>query len=229
MMERLRMSPEGMQDHELLEALLYFAIPRRDTNPLAHRLISSFGSLHGVLSATYEQLLSVEGVGEYTASMLVCVSRIAARLPSEDAKPPRFASLNSLSEYLARHFERLPYEYLEFYFVDDANVIKFRKRFTEFKGDSVMVSPEEISRVIAAQRATGIVVAHNHPHEGCRPSPEDDEFTAKLAVLCSATGARFLDHIIVGEDGIYSYFREGKVEEYRLMFSLNRIVGGKSL
>lgn len=227
MIERLRNHPEGMQDHELLEALLFFAIPRRNTNPLAHQLIWSFGSLEGVLSASYEQLLTVDGVGEHTASMLTCVAKLAHRLPERGVKPPRFASLNSLSEYLARHFERLSYEYLEFYFVDGSNMIRFRKRYTDLREDAAMVSPEEITRVISAQKPAGVIVAHNHPNGPCRPSREDDQFTAKLAVLCSVTNVRLHDHIIVGRDGIYSYFREGRMEEFREAYNVNRITGGK--
>lgn len=224
MMERLRTDPKGMQDHELLEVLLYFAIPRRDTNPLAHQLIWSFGSLGGVLSASKEQLLSVDGVGDHTASLLASVSALVRRV-SEDTST-HFSGINSLAEYLSKHFERLPYEYLEFYFVDGMNMITFRKRFTELRSDSVMVFPEEVSRVIMAQRAAGIVVAHNHPGSTSKPSPEDDSFTAQLTVLCSATGTRLVDHIIVGRDGTYSYFREGRIEEFREKFDITHIVGG---
>ena len=228
MMARLRENPESLQDHEVLESLLFFAIPRANTNPLAHQLIWAFGSLDGVFRATEEQLLTVDGVGAHTASLIKCAGEIYRRLPERDAQLPKIFSLNSFSDYIAEHLADLDFECVEFYCIDAAKRVRFRKRYSDFRENAVAVPPEEIGRVLAAQKPAGIVVAHNHPKALAQPSSEDDDFTAKIAVLCSLTNVQFYDHIIVGKNGDkYSYFREGRMERFRETFSVNRLVGGK--
>lgn len=212
MIERLKQDGAGLQDHELLEILLFYAIPRKNTNPLAHTLISAFGSLEGVLNASYEKLLSVDGIGENTATYLTALSNLAPRLDAKEKAMPKVFSPHSFSEFLSSRLAACTEEVVEIYCLDHSHRIRFTKRFTSFKLDKVNIPPDEVSRLVAAQRPHSLVVAHNHPGAPATPSAADDRFTAQMQIICMMNGAVLDDHIIVGNNRPYSYFMSGKLE-----------------
>ncbi|MGN1077435.1 MAG: RadC family protein [Candidatus Gallimonas sp.] len=226
MFERLN-ADGNLQDHELLEILLYYAIPRKNTNPLAHDLLGAFGSLSGVLHAETEQLKTVKGVGSAVAEYLHAIGLLYDRLPQTDRNMPSAYSLDTFTEYLFACYEGLQEEVLELYFVDERSQIKYKRRFTSCSPDSVSLQLEEVGKLFATHRPKGIVIAHNHPKSGCTPSSSDDKFTAQIQLLCSVNGATVYDHIIVGRNGFYSYFLAGRMGEIRKVFNVDTVVKEK--
>ena len=106
MLSRAESDVAGMNDHELLEIVLFRTIPRQNTNPLAHELISAFGSLEGVFRASFEQLLAVKGVGETTAAYIQTIGEIIRRLPARNAKvaEPELFNVQTFVDYLRANF-----------------------------------------------------------------------------------------------------------------------------
>lgn len=220
MSERLRSGADGLQDHELLEFLLYFALPRINTNPLAHALISAFGSLGAVFGATYDQLLAVDGVGENTAAYLYGIGNLFERIRKERTALPQMFSAASYWEFLKERFSGLTEEVIEIYCLDSAARIKFIKRYTSSNVNRAEVRSDEIARLIAMQRPHAIVVAHNHPGSRSLPSRADDKFTAELQMICNFNNVALYDHVVVGIDGPYSYFAHGKLENIKRQYDL---------
>ncbi len=228
MMEKAADDVKAFNDHELLEIVLFRAIPRKNTNPLAHELISAFGSLEGVFEASMEQLLGVEGIGRSTAAYIRTVGEIIHRIPVSHPERPKVFNVQTFSDYLRTQYHGETVEYVELYCLDSKYHIGFKKRFTSENGGHAFVSSEEVSRTVVAQKAYGLVVVHNHPKAPPVPSEEDDGFTHRVAMLCALSGILFFDHIIVGGEGeTYSYFLSGKMNEIRT--EAERVVGKRRL
>ena len=224
MLQRLERE-EGIQDHELLEILLFNAIPRKNTNPLAHELLTAFPSLGAIFCASYEELLNVEGVGPETAAYLRTIGILMGRIRGEGERPPVLFSAGRFSDFLRGRFASLHEEVIEIFALDAQQRVRSSKRFSLSLSDRAAAEPEQINAFLAARRPTGLVIAHNHPSAPALPSAEDDRFTAQIQVICSMNNVRFYDHIIVGQDGTYSYFLVGRMEEIRRKFNLSAIVG----
>lgn len=218
---------DALQDHELLEILLFNAVPRKNTNPLAHRLLDAFSTLEGVLGAEIAELMSVEGVGRETAAYLKCVGKVFERAGKRKSELPKLFNVRTFSEYVAARLGALDREVVEIFCIDAAEHIRFSKRFAAGDATRARIEPEELSRFLATHLPAGIVAAHNHPSSPAAPSAADDRFTAQLQMLCSMNNIRFYDHIIVGQDGTYSYFLVGRMEEIRRNFNVESLIGGK--
>ncbi len=229
MLQRLQSAEGGLQDHELLEILLFNAIPRRNTNELAHRLLNSFGSLSDVLHADYEQLLEIDGVGNSTAAYLKSIGMIFDRMDAGKKEQPSAFNFKVFSEYLSGRFEGLSQEVLELYFLDAQDRIRRSARITSEENDRVRVAPSILTRFLITNRPYAMIVVHNHLGRDSSPSKEDNAFTAQLEMLCSFHNVKLRDHIIVSRGGVFSYFLSGSLQQIKKDFSVNNILEGKGL
>ena len=215
MMERLETGAEHFQDHELLEVLLYNAIPRSNTNPLAHALISSFGSLAGVFGASIRELMLVRGVGKRTAEYIKCIGLCFERVHPAPKSHPLYFSPKEFGSYLEGEYRGKSKEVLELFCLDKLGRIIFRKSFLSGESNEVKAEPTEISELLLVQKPHTLVASHNHPFGSSRPSSQDDTFTKQLLLMCHLHNVRLGDHIIVGCDGTYSYRASGKLDRMR--------------
>ena len=226
MLKRL-VYPEGLQDHEVLEILLYNAIPRKNTNPVAHELLAAFPSLSDLLHAEYEELLAVSGVGPETAAYLRCIGILTERIAQKEEVPPVLFSPAAFMEFLQARLGKLRNEVVEVFSVNGQGRVRSCKRFSLSAPDRAEVETGKIGQFFAAKKPAGIVLAHNHPTAPARPSAEDDAFTAQMQLYCSMNGIRLYDHIIIGQDGAYSYFLVGRMDEIRRKFNITALVEEK--
>ena len=224
MLERLFTSSESLQEHELLEILLFYSIPRRNTNDLAHEILDRFGSLESVFRATPKQLKQVKGVGDKTAALIHTVGLFAARLKNEKASEISLFNVNSFSSFLVQRYANLRDEVLELFCIDANDRVKFIKDFTSYSNTDVKIPAEEVTAFLVAHRPFGLVLAHNHPNGPCLPSQEDDKFTAQLQVLCSINGTKVYDHIIVSGADYYSYKFHGRMDDINKNFSIDSVI-----
>lgn len=205
---------EVLNDYELLELLLYYSIPKRDIEEIAHELIHACNGLGNVFHASVKALSSVKGVDNATACLLRTFGAIYDRTgkdPMAEAFQMTFA-LDTFSEYIKQKYETQRTETLEFYAVDEKSRICYVRSFTTGEKDRVELSPQDITSFIADYDPTGIVVTHNHPDSAPKPSPYDDEFTKLVYVLCEFNKVKLIDHIIVGKNNTYSYSRTGALK-----------------
>lgn len=204
-------------DHQALEMLLFFSIPRKDTNPTAHYLIDNFGSLNGVLEAPIEQLTKIQGVGERSALLLHLVCEMVRRYECGQIQARSNGKmLNSTSrifEYFIPQFIGEIEETLLVAFVDNSGHVISCEEISRGSVSAVSVCYDRIIRRIFLLNAAGIVMAHNHPSGQLAPSIEDIEVTMRLENMLEVCGKNFLDHCIVANGQASSIFHS---QEYRL-------------
>ena len=226
MMERFLKSSGSVQDHELLELLLFGVFPRIDTNAIAHRLINTFGSLDAVLSANPQALSGVDGVGIGGATHLVAIGKIVNSIidKRKNQKRYKFDSFEKLKDKVVFDFADVKEEIFKIYFLDE----KFNHLTTvDFSNKNlfhVEIDPSVLANLIAIHKPKQLIIAHNHPSGQVSPSKDDDFASKKAQVLCSLHGVSLLDHVIVCGKNTYSYYRENRLETIKKQSSLEEIL-----
>jgi DNA repair protein RadC len=196
---------EQLEDHKLLELLLFYSIPREDTNELAHRLLNEFHSLSGVIKASPKQLQKVIGVGDNTAVLLSSMGELCVRVLKEgNIKKTPYLNYEDLLNLIKSHYISESKERFLLVCLDSG----FRLKLIEFisEGDSVSVDfdiKKLISKVLECD-ASVVVIAHNHPNGNSTPSGSDVDVTASISVMLRKMNISLFDHIIIGEDNHYS-------------------------
>ena len=191
---------DGFGEVHALELLLFYAIPQRDTKPLARALLDRFGSMPLVLEATPEELMSVKGVGENVATYLKLV--LAAGRYYTQRKAECMETLRTAREYI---------EYVKSLFVGEHNEVVYLvcldagckvlrcQRIGEGSVTSAHVPIRRVAEVAMGTRASSVILAHNHPSGYATPSLEDRDTTEQLASALAVLGITLVDHVIVGQ------------------------------
>lgn len=190
---------DGFADHEVLELLLTYCIPRRDTNPLAHRLIERFGSLHGVMCADQEELKRVDGMGENSAafvSMLLPLLR-KVELNGEDERL-LLDTYGKLKEYCRKLFIGEKQEVLYLICLDPSLHLIRPVLLSRGTVDGIAATARLVAGEAMKWNASGAVLTHNHPSGNPSPSQEDIRFTEDVRRALNALDITLHDHIIVG-------------------------------
>ncbi|MDO4852767.1 MAG: DNA repair protein RadC [Clostridia bacterium] len=199
----------GMPDHALLELLLSFAIPRRDVNPLAHRLINKFGSLENVLSATKEELLTVDGVGEHTIVLLQLLFDLHKRLELQPSFPKKRTFTLNNSEQACRYGLALSardrYETVRLICLDAKLHVLNTCVLSVGTKNSVFMDPRHVFEKAFFYQASGIILMHNHPSGNVCPSEDDVETAERILALADELRVNVRDQIILGEKLAYSF------------------------
>ena len=198
-----------MSEVRALELLLFYAIPRADTNPLAHALIKRFGSLNGVLSATSEELKSVDGVGDSTA----CLIKLSADISRKALEAERESKQKrqSLSDSLAAGQLIYPYflnrreEAFMMFMLDPKNKLIKAETISQGVVNSVNVEIRRCVETALFDHASSVIIAHNHPDGDMTPSGEDIALTSKIKDALSVVGIVLADHFIVAGSSWYSF------------------------
>ena len=193
---------DGFKDHEALELLLYYCIPRKDTNALAHDLISEFGGITQVMSASVDQLKSVVGVGDSTAAFLTFINDFQRYLYTKqketDAKA--LSTLEECGAYLWPRFLGRRNEVVYMLCLDAKCKVLGCKMLGEGSINSAAVPIRRIVELALNTNASSIVLAHNHPKGVALPSPEDVQTTRVLATALHAVDVLLADHVIYSDN-----------------------------
>ncbi len=207
---------EHFQDHQILELLLFYAIPRGDTNPIAHALLDEFGSLKNVLEARPEMLMTVNGVGDRAAtliSMVVPLTRVWNRCAMK--VPQRIGNSREAEKYCLSILAG--YRTERFYVVAlnaQCNIVGERK-ISDGSLSEVSAYPRMVMETALNYNAHSVLLCHNHPGGTCAPSQEDISSTLQLQRLLNGVGILVLDHIIVAGSHTYSMIEHGDID-YRV-------------
>ena len=208
----LRGGLDAFADHEALELLLYYAIPRKDTNPIAHALMERYGSLSAVLTAPVEDLEKVEGIGESAAVLLKLAPQLYRKARLSDAEQETV--LNSVSRvgaYLLDRFTGAKNEVLYQLCLDRKGKLLACKRL----GEGDIASAElDIRRLVENALLTGassVILAHNHPSGVALPSEEDYIATSRAKEALAVVGVVLTDHIIVADGDFVSMSDSGYI------------------
>lgn len=208
-----RFMKSGLDDfapHNVLEFLLFYSIPRGDTNPIAHRLIDAFGSLSGVFDATPEELMKVSGVGESTAILISMIPQMARKYLEDKADAVNVVGgCGDIGAYLLPKFVGRTNEALMMVSIDNKNKVISCSVVAEGTVDSAKVSRRKVMEEAMKVKATRVILAHNHPRGVAVPSAEDVAMTREIGRLFSQVGIELVDHIIIADDDYVSMAASG--------------------
>ncbi|MDE7218470.1 MAG: DNA repair protein RadC [Oscillospiraceae bacterium] len=206
----LRCGAESFADHELLEMLLYYAIPQRDTNPIAHSLMERFGSLQAVLSAPPEELMEVPYIKEKAAVLLRLAPALYQRvLMGGEDREVILDTRERVGEFFRGLFMTHTAEVMYQLCLDGKGKKKSLHKLSEGDVGSVGVNIRQIVENALRSRAAAVVLAHNHPSGVALPSHEDQIATRMAAEALGTVGVRLADHIIVADNDYVSMAESG--------------------
>jgi DNA repair protein RadC len=204
---------ENASDIMALEFILNYIIPRKDTNPMAHRLIEEFGNLSAVFDADVEKLKKIEGLGERSAKLLTLLPQIFYRYQfAKQANKKYLKNMGDILDYYLALYENKSREEFHITCLDSKNRIIVNKKISQGDANSLKIDKKELSRLLINSGASKVILSHCHPDGVCQPSCEDIKSTKSIIDITSMFGIAFVDHIIVGTDGCYSYARLDKIK-----------------
>ena len=206
----LKSGLEGYADHEALELLLYYALPRKDTNPIAHALMERYGSLAAVLNAPVEDLKAVEGIGESAAILLKLVPQITkkARI-AEVEKETVLSTVSRVGAYLLERYEGETHEVIYQLCLDRKGKALVCKRLGEGNVGSAALDIRRMVENAILSNASAVILAHNHPSGVALPSPEDYAATDRAKAALATIGVALSDHIIIADGTFVSMADSG--------------------
>lgn len=201
---------QAMPDYELLELVLFRAIPRQDVKPLARALLDRFGDFNAVISAPADQLAQVSGVGDAVLCELKIVEAAAHRLArSRVMQRHVISSWDAVLAYCHTTMAHRDVEQFRIFFLDRKNVLIADEEQASGTVDHVPVYPREVVKRALQLNASALILIHNHPSGDPTPSDEDIAMTRKVQNACEALGITLHDHIIVGKSCELSFRSEG--------------------
>ncbi len=205
---------DALADHELLEMVLFLALPRRDTKPIARALLATFGSFAGAIAAPMQELRAVEGLGEAGGAALKTVQAAALRLSrAEVLNRPVLSNWDALLAYLTAVLARARVEQLRVLFLDTRNRLLADEQQSAGTVNHTPVYPREVVRRALELHATALILVHNHPSGDPAPSRADIEMTREIAQACATMGVMLHDHLIIGNGRWFSFAREGMLSK----------------
>ncbi len=216
---RQRFLSEGLdnfQDHNVIELLLFYSVPMKDTNEEAHNLIDRFGSLSGVFDASFEDLCSVKGVGERTATLIKMMPELFKKYEIDKINT-NDAVLNTserVAEYVAPYFKGLINEKMYVLCLDSSCRALNFTQVSEGIVNAAPLNTRKIIEVALNSSASSIILVHNHPSGIVAPSRNDVDATINMVNLLKKVSIRISDHIIIGNGSDFFSFKKSEKWSY---------------
>ena len=191
----------NFEDHNVLELLLFYSIPRSDTNEIAHELLNKFGSLHGVFEAGMEDLMSINGISRHSAVLIKMIPELFVVYGRDKVRDiQKINSSDDAKQFFIPRFYGKVREEVQIVLLDDKmNIIKWVKIY-EGSVNSANVPIRKIVEIAIENRATNVIIAHNHPTGLILPSKDDLRATAKVREALALVDIKLLDHVIVSDN-----------------------------
>ena len=205
----LKRGLEGLADHEVLELLLYYAIPRRDTNETAHRLLHKFGTLQAVFTAPAEELKKVEGVGENAATMLHLMGCTVRRMERPQVGERILNSVESAGAFFVALLRGERREVLYQVCLDAKGKMLEYRRLSPGTASMATLSVREVVENALRTDASSVLLGHNHPSGVALPSEEDRQVTLQIQQALHTMGISLTDHIVVADGDFVSMAASG--------------------
>lgn len=205
---RDRFIKEGLDNFDelyVLELLLFYCIPRVDTNPIAHRLLERFGTLNNVLNASAYELEKVEGVGKNTSTFLTLITQVGRYYQVKQSEPGKILrTIDQCGNYLVPYFFGREQETVFMLCLDAKCKVICCKMVGEGSVNSANIPVRRVVEIALAANATTVVLAHNHPSGLAIPSADDIQTTQRIAAALETVEIVLADHIVVSKDDYVS-------------------------
>jgi len=209
----LKTDLDSFAPHEALELMLYYAIPRKDVNPIAHELIKTFGSFANVLDAHPIDLVKVSNVSTRCAvylNMFPKIMRLYNTQKSSSSEP--LDSVSKVINFLSDNFYGLNKEVFYLLCLDSNCRLKQFVKIGVGESSELHIHPKAIVETALRYNSSQVIFSHNHPSGVTNPSNEDISFTRKLAVIMTTIDIPVIDHIILSDSSTYSFARQGQMK-----------------
>lgn len=200
----------GFHDYEILELLLTYAIPRKDTKPAAKALISKFKTIQNVLDASIEELSDVEGMGENSAIFIKAIREIISEYFKEKALNHRsFKTLDELVDYLKAVIGGSSNEVVHVLYLNSKNELLHAESLSEGTVSEAVAFPRRVVEGALKYNATSVILAHNHPGGLPEPSESDNRLTDAVRSALNTVDISLQEHVIIAGDEYFSYRSKG--------------------
>lgn len=196
----LKNSADSFPDHNLLELVLFYAIPQKDVKPIAYELINHFGSFENVFNADINELVKVNGIKEHAAILISLFREVNKRIDSNVADN-KLNSFVKMEEYVSRKLRSYKNEVMLVVTLDNANSVINAYIIESGTVNMASISKRKLSEFVIRDNASAVVFGHNHPNGAPTPSAADIDMTAELTRFLRSIGIKLHDHIIVGKGG----------------------------
>ncbi len=205
-------------EHKVLEMLLFYALPRKDTNEIAHLLLNRFGSPSKVFDASPEELMKVNGVGEKTAALIKLMVPVIRMYVNDKLKAKKkFADMDEIGDYLLKKYLGFTKEIVAITSLDNKGCILGFDIIAEGDLDAVTVSTRSVIETAINRKAACIILSHNHPDGDATPSNEDIRTTAKLCQAMRNINIPLLNHFILCDN---DYVSLAVSQNYKHLFTV---------
>jgi len=213
----LELGIEALSDSEIIELLLTFGTPRSDCKEAARAALQEFDSLPAVLDAHPGQLQKIKGIGPKNIFALQFIQGAARRYLRQRIRGRTYVSSSrDVADYLVHAMRSLQHEVFMVVYLDATHAVIDSEIVSEGTVTVNTVYPREVVKAALACNASGLVIAHNHPSGSLQPSPQDEQLTRTLLLICSFMHITLLDHLIIGEgDKPYSFADHGLMASLR--------------
>lgn len=201
---------DGFEDHQVLELLLFYAIPRMDTNEIAHRMIKEFGSLAGLFEADAKDIARRCNISENTAILVSLIPSLSRRyFLCKWGEKPIINSSSKAGEYAVSLLTGRIYEVFYVICLDTQNRVNYADMVHEGTINEAAIYPRLIIETAIRHQASSVILAHNHPGGSIQPSGADISVTKKIVMALDSISIKVLDHIIVAGDRYTSFAERG--------------------
>ena len=210
---------DGFAEYEILELLLTYCIPRKDTKPIAKELLNKFKSLDNVFKADFDKLSAIDGLGKNSIVFLKLIGDLPSIIYKDELKNKKLVDKETLKisnkDILLKYLRnKIGYEEIEKFYVlylsSSNEVIEFEENSVGTL-DRSSVYPREIYKKIINLNAKSVILAHNHPSDNITPSKCDIELTNEIAKGLKNFGALLIEHIIITKNSYFSFLEEGLI------------------
>lgn len=204
----------ALSEHELLELMLFFGIPQKDTKPLAKELLKRYHNIKTIISTPAEELKTFTGIGDSVATLLKLFDQVSLHtFETKFKQKENVSSPEEIIKYLKVNFSAQTKESFAIIALDSRNQILDSKPLKQQQGtvDQAPVYPREIAEYALSLKATRVIVAHNHPSGHASPSSADIQITKVIKESLKLLGIDLLDHIIIAGDTHYSFQEHNQI------------------
>ena len=209
----------GFEDYEVLELLLFYVIPRRDTKAIAKELIAKFKTLANVLKADNKELKTINGLGDVAITFLKMMGALPEKIYEDKLKNEKIIKDDTnkiTNKEILLNFLRnkIGYENVEKFYViylSSSNEVLAFEESSSGTLDRSSIYPREIYKRVIMENAKSIIIAHNHPSGNISPSKCDINITNEIAKGLKNFGALLIEHIIITRDSYFSFLEEGLI------------------
>lgn len=205
---------DGLEDHELVELLLFYAVPRQNTNEIAHRLINEYGRISDILEADTENLMKIKGISKHSAVLFkLILASVNKYMNEQNDIANAMLTPQNIDKYIKNLFYGHTNEVAYALLLDKECVVKKVKKLSTGTVNAAPIYPREVVKLAVNERYPYILLAHNHPNGNAMPSQNDLKITKTIELALNFVEVRLVDHVIVSGEKVISLAKNYKILE----------------